>query len=319
MESVDLSVIIPTHRRRDMLADHLARLRALPGPAREIIVIDDASSDGTAELLRDAFPDVRVLRNDAPRGFDAVPDAIAMARGRLIMQLDDDAYPAPGTLEKVLEHFDRRGPKLGLVALPFVEPGSGRRIQTTYLPTLPQGQAYGPTPGFLAGAVVLRREAASSIPPSPPGYFMYQTEPPALIEYLDAGWEADFLATAPLYHVWAGRGRKMSANSAFLPFRNEIVTIKRYYRGWRRLEMMVGCYLAGFVHLSATGHPGKWGKALKEAERMLSRLPPKRVRTDILERVYPCFAGTTLATIFSWINIRRAAWLLGLIPVDRIG
>lgn len=319
MDSVDISVIIPTHRRRDLLADHLRRLRAQPGPSLEIIVIDDASTDGTAEMLRDAFPDVRTLRNDVPRGFDALPDAIAMTRGELILQLDDDAYPAPGSLEKIVEHFARRGPKLGLLALPFVEPRSGRTIQTNYLPDLPAGATYGPTPGFLAGAAVFRREAATAIPPSPAGYFMFQTEPAALIEYLAAGWEADFLATAPLYHVWAGRGRKMSPSTAFLPLRNDIVTIRRYFHGWRRFEMLVGRYLTGFIHLSATGHPEQWFEAVRDAERMLARLPRKRVSPEVLRRVYACFIGTTLTTLVSWINVRRVAWLFGWLPVDRIG
>lgn len=319
MCAVELSVIIPTHERRDLLAENLQRLRGLPGPSREIIVIDDASTDGTAELLRREFPDIRTVRNAAPRGFDALPEAIAMAGGQLIMQLDDDACPAPGTLQNIVDHFECRGSRLGLVALPFVEPQSGRTIRTNYLPHLPPGTTYGPTPGFLAGAAVFRREAAVSIPPSPPGYFMYQTEPAALIAYLAAGWEADFLATAPLYHVWAGRGRRMTTSSAFLPFRNDIVTIKRYFQGWRRFEMLVGRYLTGFIHLSLAGRPGQWRRALREAEAMLAGLPRDCVPTEVLRRVYPCFVGSTLTTIVSGINLRRAAWIVGLLPIDQTG
>src|SRR5699024_1716298 len=147
----------------------------------------DASTDGTSELLRTEFSTVTVVRNDPARGFDALPDVVRRSRGRLVFQLDDDAYPARDTLTLVARHFEERGSQLGLVALPFVEPNSGRYGYTPYFPRLQPGERFGPTRGFFQGAVVFRREAALEVPPSPPGYFMYETEPAAIIEYLAAG------------------------------------------------------------------------------------------------------------------------------------
>ena len=45
----EFSVIVPTHRRRELLDRLLVLLREQPGPSREVIVVDDASSDGTSE------------------------------------------------------------------------------------------------------------------------------------------------------------------------------------------------------------------------------------------------------------------------------
>lgn len=317
MEPVpDVSVIIPTHSRRDLLDRILTYLAGLEGPSLEVIVIDDASSDGTRTMLATDHPEVVTLRNDSPRGFDALPDAIARSTGRFVFQLDDDAWPAPGTLATVLEHFERRGPRLGLVALPFVAPGSGRRVRT---PFLPDGDRPGPTHGFLAGAVVLRRQAALALPPSPPGYFLQATEPPALIEYLAAGWEADFLPGATVYHEWVGRSRRIPPQSAFLSLRNDIVTFRRYYRGWRRREMIAGRYLTGLLHALSAGSPGAFARAARAARAMLAELPERAVPEPILERVYPCFRGATLTTLASGANLGRAAWLLGLLPVEEIG
>src|SRR5690606_3333916 len=213
------SIVIPTHSRRELLERLLQRLRELPGPTREVIVVDDASSDGTSELLRVRFPEVQVVRNDVAQGFDALPAAVALARGRFVLQLDDDAWPADGTLERVVLHFEERGPKLGLVALPFVDSESGRRGYTPYLPPVPTDQRYCPTHGFYQGAVAFRREAALQIPPSPPGYFMYGTEPTTVIEYLASGWEADYLADAPIFHLWDANGHKVSVRSAVIMLR----------------------------------------------------------------------------------------------------
>ncbi len=317
MDVVEISIIIPTHRRCEVLDALLNRIRDISQPRHEVIVIDDASTDGTADMLRRSHPEVRVLRNDSARGFDALPDAIALARGGLVFQLDDDAFPGPDTLARVVDHFRRRGAKLGVAALPFFDPSTGRRARTSYLPDT-DGERHLPTHGFLAGAVVLRTEAARSIPPSPPGYFMYGTEPAALIEYLEAGWEADVLPDAPVFHLWSGRSRRLAARTAYLPLRNDIVTIKRYYRGWRRSEMLVGRYLTGYLHLLAAGRPQDWRRALRDADRMLQRLPRRGARPETLERVYACFTGLTLATLVSRVNLRRLGWLAGLVPVDQI-
>lgn len=311
-----LSILIPTHSRRDMLDELLHKLAALEGPAREVIVIDDASKDGTSEMLQ-RHPQVRVLRNEVGRGFDALPEAVRMARGELIMQLDDDAWPAEGTLERVVRHFEERGPSLALVALPFVEPESGRRSYSAYLPPVPEGATYVPARAFYQGAVVFRREAALQVPPSPPGYFMYGTEPVTAIEILAAGWEADFLAVAPIFHLWDARGQKVDERSGVMMLRNDLATIRRYYRGWRRLDLMVGRYLTGLVHLIAAGAPFAFGRALREADELLELNPPHEVAPEILGRMLPCFDGLSVSTFLGETNRRRAAWFLGLLPPDQ--
>ena len=311
-----LSIIIPTHARRERLRETLELLPTLPGPTREIIVIDDASTDGTREMLK-GFPDVRSLRNETPQGFEALPEAVGKARGIYVFQLDDDAYPAEETFERVVAHFEARGPRLGLVALPFVEPRSNRRSYTPYLPEPAPGQTWSEARGFHAGAVVFRREALLRIPPSPPGYVMYETELPTTIEFLSRGWEADYLPDAPVYHLWDARTTGVGRRAAYLPLRNDLVTIKRYYRGWRRREMLLGRFLTGFFHLAAAGHPGDVRKAVREAEAMLASRPERRVRPEVLARVYPGFDGLTLATLFSETNRRRVGWFLGQVPIDQ--
>ncbi len=317
MTGVQVSLIFPTHNRKEMMRELLTTLPDRAGTDCEVIVIDDASTDGTVRMIQDEFPAVRVIRNTVARGFDALPEAICAARGEFVFQLDDDAYPAQGTVQRVVEHFCERGPQLALVALPFVEPNCGRRSYTPYFPELREGQRYAPTRGFHAGAVAFRREAALLVPPSPEGYFMYETEPPTVIEYLARGWEADYLPGAPVYHRWDARGAKVKARAAYLPLRNDLVTIRRYYRGWRKTEMLVGRYLTGVLHLATAGQPGAVFRAAREADAMLAERPAKEIPADILDRVYPCFDGLTLTTLLSETNRRRVGWFLGFTPIDQ--
>lgn len=315
----DFSVIIPTRHRRELLIGLLERLTKLPGPSREVIVLDDASVDGTNGALKERFPEVKIIRSAEPLGFDAIPGAVEVSRGRFVMQLDDDAYPDEGTLQLVSDHFERRGPELGLVAMPFIEPESGRMGYHPYFPSLPQGVDHGPARGFTAGAVAVRREAALELPLSPPGYFMYETEVPATIEFLRAGWEVDFLPGARVFHLWNAR-RKVEERAAYLALRNDLVTIRRYFSGWRRTEMLVGRYIAGVVHLSAAGTPLAVLEARREAWEMLNGRyqEPEEVPAEVLARVYPSFDGLTLMTLFGETNRRRVAWFLGRLPIDQI-
>src|SRR5690606_23626325 len=167
------------------------------------------------------------------------------------------------------------------------------------------------------GAVVFRREAALEIPPSPPGYFMYETEPPTVIEFLARGWEADYLPAARVYHLWEARGRQIGKRSAYLPFRNDLVTIRRYYRGWRRFDLMAGRYLTGLLHLLAAGAAGEFPRALREARELLAELPVREVSDEELGRVLPCFDGLALSAFLGETNRRRAAWFLGRLPIDQ--
>lgn len=342
------SIVIPTRERLELLLQLLERLHQLQGPSREVIVVDDASHYRSCDVVRRRFPQVRVLRNERSRGFDSLPDAVDMARGKFVLQLDDDAYPAEDTLERLEEHFEARGEQLAMVAMPFIEPESGRIGYSPYLPEVPEGATFAPARGYIAGAVAVRREAASEVPLSPQGYFMYQTEVPTAIEYLRRGWEIDYLPAAKVFHLWEANGRKAGERQAYLSLRNDLVTINRYFSGWRRLEMLAGRYISGFFHLLTAGSPRKLLVARNDALEMLTsgasgddapdddahregareegvrergvREAPglsAELSPEVQERVYKSFDGLTVLTLLGETNRRRLAWYLGRLPVDQ--
>ena len=93
-----VSVIIPTHDRAAILSRAIESVLAQTLPPREIIVVDDGSTDGTEALLRSAFPQVRCLRQEN-RGVSAARNAgIAAATGEWLAFLDSDDEWLPGKL-----------------------------------------------------------------------------------------------------------------------------------------------------------------------------------------------------------------------------
>lgn len=105
-----VSVVIPTWNRRDLAAACLRSLREQTHRELEIIVVDDASSDGTAEMIRSEFPEARVLRLARNSGFAvAVNTGIRVASGTWIFLLNNDVTLAPDCLERMLRAADETG------------------------------------------------------------------------------------------------------------------------------------------------------------------------------------------------------------------
>ncbi len=122
---LDLSVVIATHNRRSLLARCLEGLgeQTLDGARFEVVVADDGSSDGTAEMA-EAFEApfaVRVLRLGKSGQPTAQNAALREARGRVCLILDDDTIPAPGLLAEHLAAHGN-GDALGIGKLIQVPP-----------------------------------------------------------------------------------------------------------------------------------------------------------------------------------------------------
>jgi len=100
---VKLSIIIPAYNERATIAEVLARVCAVPGE-KEILVVDDASRDGTRELLRDlATPPVRLFLHEHNRGKGAaIRTALPHVTGEVVIIQDADLEYDPGDYPRLI-------------------------------------------------------------------------------------------------------------------------------------------------------------------------------------------------------------------------
>lgn len=105
---LDISFIIVSWNVRALLHRAILAIRADAGEAQtEMIVVDNASSDGTVDMLRAEFPDVRVIANRENAGFTRGNNqGLAMAQGRYFFLLNPDTELERGALPALLTYMD---------------------------------------------------------------------------------------------------------------------------------------------------------------------------------------------------------------------
>ena len=119
-----LSAVVVAYNRIDAVLHTVGNLIKDPA-VDEVIVVDNASSDGTASKVAETFPGVRVVALRQNTLIDAFNRGVAHARGEYVVVLDDDATPRPGALERAKSILNSR-PELGAVTLHPVHPRTGK-------------------------------------------------------------------------------------------------------------------------------------------------------------------------------------------------
>ena len=206
------TVVIPTLDARDLLRDALASLERQTVPVA-VVVIDNASTDGTEELVADEFPGVRLFRNEENLGFGrAVNRGTAEAVTELLVLVNNDVVCEPDFVERICEPFaDERVGMVAGVLLQAEEPdridSAGIEVDPTlrsfdYLWNRPvaelegAGDPLGPCGGAAAYRLAAFREAGGF----DEAFFAYWEDVDLALRIRLAGWDCRLAAEARALH-----------------------------------------------------------------------------------------------------------------------
>lgn len=235
-QRVDLSVIIVNYNTADFLTACLRSVLAQTGASCEVWVVDNASADHSVAMVREQFPQVRLLASPENLGFaKANNQATREAGGRFIYYLNPDTEVRPGCFSAILR-FMEANPSVGMAGTRLLYPdhtpqGSveerypGQRHATGELTGLPGRIAW-----LLGASLIARREVVEQVGGFSEDFFLYGEDIDLSLKVRQAGWKLGFIPGAEVIH-WEGRSERHTLPIEVLrkKLAAEALFYRRYY------------------------------------------------------------------------------------------
>jgi GT2 family glycosyltransferase len=205
-----IGIVVATRNRRHSLLRTLARLRALP-ERPPVVVVDNASGDGTAEAVRAVHPDVEVVALPRNLGGGArTVGARALDTGAVAFS-DDDSWWEPGSLARAARLLDAH-PRLALIAARILVGREGRLDPTSEAMAnsplvAPDGLPGRPVLGFVACGAIARRRAFLEAGGFEPRLGIGGEEQLLALDLAAAGWQLAYVPDVVARHHPGDGGR----------------------------------------------------------------------------------------------------------------
>jgi len=223
--------VIVSYRCEALLRDCLESLRSHPPSARMLVrVVDNASGDGTAEMVAREYPEVELMVNSSNKGFSAANNtAIRAGAAPFVLALNPDTQVTAGALDTMLEVMEEN-PEAGVAGPELALPDGGldhaaRRSFPTPLSALGHftglgrrankpgsrlaayrapGIERGPLDAVNGAFMLMRRAALEEVGLFDEGYWMYMEDLDLSYRLREAGWLTWFEPSVTVTHVKAG-------------------------------------------------------------------------------------------------------------------
>lgn len=119
---MDLSIIIVSYNTRDLIGTCLDSIVSINDCGKEVFVVDNASTDGSVELIKNNYPSVHLIVNLTNRGFAAANNqALKLSKGRYIFFLNPDAEFLPSTFQFIISFMDKNQ-HVGIAGVKMINP-----------------------------------------------------------------------------------------------------------------------------------------------------------------------------------------------------
>jgi GT2 family glycosyltransferase len=273
----DISIVIVSFNTRDLTRECLAAVLG-EGIQAEVVVVDNASRDGSADMVEREFPRVKLIRSQTNLGFGNANNlGFGVCSGRYLVLLNTDAFLAPGALVRAITHMDQT-PAAGLGGARLksrdgTDQPSARSFPTPWLELFTFSGLSAKYPGsrlfghldrtwadpdaasqvdwVRGGFSIIRREALDQVGVFDPRYFLYYEEVDLSRRIRQAGWEIWYWPDIVVTHI-GGESSKtvthltMASGGAQLTLwrmRSQLLYYRLWHGGWaawwvKRQEML---------------------------------------------------------------------------------
>jgi N-acetylglucosaminyl-diphospho-decaprenol L-rhamnosyltransferase len=250
----DVSVSLVNTNNRELL---LSCLESLHGSEAEIVVLDNASEDGSVDAVRERFPDVRLIAHRHRAGFAANHNTVIRAtRGRYVYVLNEDTTADDWQLDRLTAYLEAR-PRVAAVGPKLVYPDGSHQESAWRFPTplvsvlglvtlgkagvtQSRGDAPRRVDWVMGAALLLRREALEDVGLFDEEFFIYSEEVDLQLRLRRAGWEVHYHPGATVVH-------HESQFSAGIPERRINEMWRSRHRYWNKHHGRVAARVAAFA------------------------------------------------------------------------
>jgi N-acetylglucosaminyl-diphospho-decaprenol L-rhamnosyltransferase len=256
-EAIDLSIIIVSWNVRDLLSNCLLSIAKTGGELQiEVVVVDSASSDGSAEMVRQAFPWVNLIASEENLGFPKGNNmGISASSGRQILLLNPDTVVLGSALEEMVSYLDEHI-DVGALGPQLLDPDGSVQSSRRRFPTLATGLFESTWLESLAPDQLLRSYYALDLPDDETndvdwvtgaalmtprrvvdhvglldeGYFMYSEELDWCRRIREAGWRIVYFPEAQIVH-YIGQSSEQAVTERHINFQKAKLRYFRKFHG----------------------------------------------------------------------------------------
>jgi len=214
-----VTVNILSWNRKDDLHEALMELKKTTYPNIELIVVDNASEDGSPEMVEREFPYVKLIKMPKNIGIAGWNIGFEKANGKYIVVLDDDSYPAPDAIELMVEEFEKADKDVGIIAFQVKSPVDNRCLTSDW----PEQMIT-----FWGCGAGIKKDLINRIGGYEPKFFLYMNEKEFSIRALKNGFKTIYCKDIIAYHK-SSSVHKTNYRSFFYVNKNNIFTFLKYY------------------------------------------------------------------------------------------
>ncbi len=254
-----ISVIIVSYNVKEFLQQCLLSIRsALRNIPAEIFVVDNASDDGSPQLVKEQFPDVKLIQNTRNEGFARANNrALKQAKGQYLVLINPDTITQEDTFERLLE-FMQTHADAGMVGCKILNPDGSLQLacrrsfpspwvaftRLTGLSLLfPQSRLFGrynltflpedqvaEVEAISGSFMMMRREAFEQVGLLDESFFLYGEDLDWCYRTIQAGWKIYYVPDTQIIHFKGESSKRSRLDSLLIFYQSMARFVKKHFR-----------------------------------------------------------------------------------------